>query len=46
MKKLTRPKDPPKYKQPKKCQRCYWGEWTGTKQFCSWQECVKKVNIS
>jgi|GEM_PF-6405364 len=41
-------KDPPEYKQPNKCKGCMWGEWTGTKQFCSKQAlmCVKKVNSS
>ncbi|OIB00628.1 hypothetical protein AK95_26025 [Paenibacillus sp. LC231] len=30
-----------KPKQPDKCKRCIWGEWTETKQFCSRQQCVR-----
>ncbi|AKG36108.1 hypothetical protein VK70_17360 [Paenibacillus durus ATCC 35681] len=33
-------KDPPR--QPIRCKGCYWGEWTGTKQFCSKQKCQKE----
>ncbi|WP_165789663.1 hypothetical protein [Paenibacillus sp. GM2FR] len=40
--KLQRPRYKPK--QPGKCKRCEWGEWTGTKQFCSRQRYVKKGN--
>ncbi|OKP91861.1 hypothetical protein A3844_01740 [Paenibacillus helianthi] len=29
-------------KQPKKCVGCIWGEWTGTKQFCSRVKCQKE----
>lgn len=48
MMKKKRIKDPPEYKQPAKCKRCMWGEWTGTVQFCSKPEkqCVKEVNPS
>lgn len=27
--------------QPLKCKGCIWGGWTGTRQFCSKQRCVK-----
>lgn len=33
-------------KQPTKCKNCMWGAWTGTKQFCSKQQCVKQGNPS
>lgn len=28
-------------RQPKKCKNCIWGEWTGVKQYCSRQRCMK-----
>ncbi|WP_375104069.1 hypothetical protein ACDZ28_04080 [Paenibacillus sp. RS8] len=28
-------------RQPEKCRSCLWGEWTGTKQFCSRLECQR-----
>lgn len=37
--KLQRPLYKPK--QPDQCKRCVWGEWTGTKQFCSKQRCER-----
>lgn len=33
--------DEPTYIRPEKCKRCVWGEWTGTKQWCSKKDCVK-----
>jgi len=41
---LKRPRYKPK--QPEKCKRCVWGEWTGTKQFCSRRPCVEKEKPS
>lgn len=35
-----------KPKQPDKCKRCEWGNWTGTKQFCSRPKCQKEVKSS
>ncbi|MCY9577907.1 hypothetical protein [Paenibacillus alvei] len=45
-KKKKRFRDPPK--QPARCKGCVWGDWTGTKQFCSKpkQYCVKQGNPS
>ncbi|MCR8645579.1 hypothetical protein NV379_23350 [Paenibacillus sp. N1-5-1-14] len=28
-------------KQPALCLRCVWGQWTGVKQYCPKQICVK-----
>lgn len=42
--KLQRPRYKPK--QPNKCKRCIGGEWTGTKQFCIRQNCVKEPSQS
>ncbi|MNP68607.1 hypothetical protein D3C76_1645850 [compost metagenome] len=32
----------PEPQQPDICRGCIWGAWTGGKQFCSKQHCVKE----
>ena len=31
-----------KERQPAKCRKCIWGEWTGTVQYCPKLKCVKE----
>lgn len=31
-----------KKQQPEKCQRCEWGRWDGTSQFCMLPACWKR----
>ncbi|MGF7046382.1 hypothetical protein J2T13_000858 [Paenibacillus sp. DS2015] len=38
--------DEPTYIQPEKCKRCVWGEWTGTKQWCSKKDCAKDGEVN
>lgn len=42
MKLLIPPLEPPRTKQPQKCQNCLWGRWDGMKQFCSKINCIKE----